>query len=133
MLAALVVLNLAGLVLPAWGLVGAYRKTTQMNRTLAVRSAKADELLAWQNAETSKLSAAGKFTEIDAQNDLYRQKVREAGLADVTMGDFDRQILLGGDKPDVLGTAVRAARNDLWLIGVGILCATAANVWSLFV
>lgn len=118
-----------GLVLPVYGLVSAYLRVTKTHRrNEEIRAFRAEES-DWSDAEVRRLSALPYDPQ--AWADLSSETTRRAeaaGMPIVTGKDF--AVDLGLPEPGGLAEAVHTARGDLWIIGAGLLCATAASIWA---
>jgi hypothetical protein len=118
----LIVLNLLGLALPIWALIDVvWRSLGDVKESTRLTNA-ANEVLDWYDQQAG-------IVEPGAVEAEYKKRIEQAGLRAVTMRDFDVRLLTGGasDRFRLL-QVVKTARSDFAKAGMGVLCATTANV-----
>lgn len=123
-------LYVVGFVLPAWGVLGAYRHATTTSRELTSKLARIKELVALESQEREQ-STPGDPGRITRIAEKYRAIREREGIPTETFGSA---LYTGLAAQEYLwSTTLNRVRGDLVWVGIGLVAAVAASIWSTWI
>jgi len=119
-----------GFLLPAWGVLGAFRHARNASRELAAKLVRIKELVALESQEREQ-STPGDLGRITRIAEKYRAIRESEGIQTETYGSA---LYTGLAAQEYLwSTTLNRVRGDLVWVGVGLVAAVAASIWSAWV